>query len=73
MGCNAVVWIKEIPYPQYALFAQTLRYNPEIETSDVCSITYCCSKHALRDEHFEWINLRHGVFIYFKNADRLIK
>jgi len=35
MGCNAVVWIKEIPYPQYALFAQTLRYNPEIETSDV--------------------------------------
>lgn len=73
MGCNAVMWIKEIPYLQYALFAQTLRYNPEIEMLDVYSITYCCSKHALCDEHFEWTNLRYGVFIYFKNADWLIE
>ena len=58
---------------QYAPFAQTLLYNPEIETSDGYSITYCCNKHALRDENFEFINLRYGIFIYFKNAGRLIK
>lgn len=28
---------------------------------------------VVRDAHFEWLNIRHGLFIYFKNTNRLIE
>lgn len=29
--------------------------------------------HVMCDAYFEWLNIRHGLFIYFNNTDRLIE